>query len=509
MPKRKRDREPSLEDKLAQWRKELARALKLVKGFERQRLSKRVREADAEKKVRLEREILVLKSLDLHQTAHAHLCSSLLKIKGIAESPRLPADIKPVPRPELSEEERVALHNVTSALYNRKQVKDVIEEATMGTCIALRVSMPEKKNKNGKKEKEKEKEKEVRSSGNAKKDDDDDSPADDESSPSEDDEEEEFDGPPLLKRKREKDEEDLGTMTGSESEEEENNSSPEFEGFSNSEEEENMFSKYDQFVGGSSSSSSDGSEEEEGGGDDDNLDLADSRSRSIRKLTLDDDISESESESDSDSDDETLAPPPSKKAKKIKAVKPAEFSMGKSAFLPTLMGGYVSGSESASDVDVAPPVRKNRRGQRARQAIWEKKYGEKAKHKQEQDTRNEGWDPKRGAVDSSTTPWKKGIKNPFENNGIHPDRQRQLNNDNDVKGRKQSARPRRDRSESAQAEKSVVPVPVAAAAEAAPKPVAPKKRDDEGSLHPSWVAAKKAKEGVQKVEFQGKKVVFD
>jgi hypothetical protein len=60
MPKRKRG-EAGLEEKLAKWKKELVRALKLAKGFERQRLSKRLRDADPGKKARLEREVLVLK----------------------------------------------------------------------------------------------------------------------------------------------------------------------------------------------------------------------------------------------------------------------------------------------------------------------------------------------------------------------------------------------------------------------------------------------------------------
>jgi hypothetical protein len=59
MPKRKR--EPSLEERLAQWEKELVRGLKTAKGFERQRLSKRIREGPPEKVVRLEKEVLVLK----------------------------------------------------------------------------------------------------------------------------------------------------------------------------------------------------------------------------------------------------------------------------------------------------------------------------------------------------------------------------------------------------------------------------------------------------------------
>jgi len=35
------------------------------------------------------------------------------------------------------------------------------------------------------------------------------------------------------------------------------------------------------------------------------------------------------------------------------------------------------------------------------------------------------------------------------------------------------------------------------------------KKDDAGPLHPSWEAAKKAKEAKQMASFQGKKVVFE
>ncbi|KAI1124578.1 Bud-site selection protein [Nemania abortiva] len=506
MPKRKRG-EPSLEENIAKWKKELVRGLKVAKGFERQRLSKRIREGDQRKTDRLEKEVLVLKSLDLHQVAHAHLCSSLLKIKGVAESPKLPADIKPVAKPELSEEEKAALHNVTSALYNRKQVKDIIEEAIMGTCIALRVSMPEKGNKGKKKEKMNTTTTTIKSTRAAKEEQEDemddlDSPADDES---EDAEEPEFEGPPLLKRKVEKneDEEDLESDAGSDE-----SGSAEFEGFSDSDAEEKMFSKYDELVGGSGDD--DSNEEEDIDDDDDDESDRDSRSKAFRKLALDDISLSSEASDDSDSDnseDDALAPP-SKKTK-VKAVKPVSFNPGNSTFLPSLMGGYISGSESASDVDVAPPVRKNRRGQRARQAIWEKKYGEKAKHHQkESDSRNSGWDMKRGAVDTdgdTAKPWKKGIRNPFEKNHVHPERQRQMQGEGDsqAKGReskdaREKRQPRqqdKSQSQSLQGEKPV------------PKP--PRARDDAGPLHPSWAAAKKAKEGGQKIEFQGKKVTFD
>lgn len=79
MPKRKRG-EPSLEEKLAKWRKELVRGLKVAKGFERQRLSKRLREADPEKTARLEREILVLK---VSSTYHPPLPFPFLRYEPI------------------------------------------------------------------------------------------------------------------------------------------------------------------------------------------------------------------------------------------------------------------------------------------------------------------------------------------------------------------------------------------------------------------------------------------
>ncbi|KAF3062358.1 putative nadh-ubiquinone oxidoreductase kda subunit protein [Daldinia childiae] len=503
MPKRKRNHEPSLEEKLSQWHKELARGMKTAKGFERQRLSKRIREAqsDPEKTARFEREIAVLKSLDLQQAAHAHLCSSLLKVKGVAESPKIPADIiKPIPKPEgLSDEEKAALHNVTSALCNRKQIRDVIEEAIMGTCIALRVPMPEKLKKGKGKKEKKDSNKEEQDGGrdttrsaaikntHKEKDDEDE---DEEKS----DTEENGPGLVLLKRKQDKAEDDKEEL-GSEDDDEAEDDQP-FENFSDSDAEERAWSRYDDFVAGSSS---DEDESGDDGSGDDEL-VADSRTKSLRKATADD-ISISSvgsSESDQEEEEEDLedaesqisasaSPPP----KRAKAAKTAAIIPGNSAFLPSLMGGYISGSESeASDLDLAP-ARKNRRGQRARQAIWEKKYKEKAKHVQKQQEgktgRDQGWDMRRGAVgdeEGSNKPWKKGIRNPFDNKHIHPERQQQLHG-----GREQASG------------RSFV--------EDNPKPKAIPKRDDTGLLHPSWAAAKKAKEEGQKIAFQGRKVVFD
>ncbi|RYP76024.1 hypothetical protein DL770_007302 [Monosporascus sp. CRB-9-2] len=510
MPKRKRG-EPSLEEKLTQWEKELYRGLKTAKGFERQRYAKRIRDSPPEKVARLEKEVLVLKSLDLHQTAHAHLCSSLLKVKGVPDAPGLPAEIKPVPKPSLSEDEQVALHNVTSALYNRKQVKDVIEQAVMGTCIALRVPMPDKKKGKGKGDRGSDK-----SNGtSAEKDERPDATKTDEArnrknpragkeeqpdNTSMDDAEEEHEedaardsseGPVLLKRKAGRPEghelEDGGDAESSDGES--------FEGFSNSEAEERAFSRYDGLLGGSS----DENDSEDEGGEEDDDDLQDSRARQLRRGTADDiSVSSAEESDESEAESYSSSPPPSKKSKS-KTAKAEPIKTGTSAFLPTLMGGYISGSESASDVDVAPTAKKNRRGQRARQAIWEKKYGERARHKQEQakktkESRDSGWDMRRGAVDEDggAKPWKKGIRNPFEKSAVHPDRQRQVEDGH------RHRHQRRDRANSEERrEKS------------APRPRPEHKKDDAGPLHPSWAAAKKAKEENQKVAFQGRKVVFD
>lgn len=164
----------------------------------------------------------------------------------------------------------------------------------------------------------------------------------------------------------------------------------------------------------------------------------------------------------------SVSPEPERRSKKM--AKPT-----KSAFVPSLtMGGYWSGSESEpedDDLDVAP--RKNRRGQRARQLIAEKKFGKSAKHLQKEgavsrNDRNQGWDPKRGATDGS--------------------------------GPRLRGRPSRPGKSA----------PTINGNEAGiSKPPPKKHRDDSGSLHPSWEAAKKAKEAKATAPFAGKRVTFD
>lgn len=444
MPKRKRNAEPTLHEKLEKLEVDISRALKAAKGLERQRLSKRQNEKDvpADKAQRLEREIAVLKSLDLHQTAIAHLSSSLLKVKSISASTDLPEEIRAgVPKPELNDEEKTALHNVTSGLFNRKMVKEAVDRAVVVVCESLNVPPPPK-GKQGKKNKREQQGEQpedriakaaetegVAGVGGA---DDYDNVTDFEGFQSNVDEP----GPAVGE-----------ASPGKENDDDQNSSE-------NSEEEVSM---YDHLLGGSSDSDSD-------------VDLE--RFRGIESVNLDDISSGSESDDNASSPQVTSpskspSPPP---AKRKKAPKPVEATNATQGGFYSLLGGYVSGSESASDIEVEAP--KKRRGQRARQKIWELKYGSQAKHLKEQKktSRDSGWDMKRGAVDGDDqgrrTPWKKGVSNPFS------------------KGSREAP--------SKEAKPQKIPT-----------------RDDQGQLHASWEAAKKAKEQQKGAAFAGSKIVFD
>jgi len=179
--------------------------------------------------------------------------------------------------------------------------------------------------------------------------------------------------------------------------------------------------------------------------------------------------------SDADADDERdeaitsgttspPPPPPPPQKQKAPAAAPSKEKKPKapavtSQFLPSLMSGYVSGGDSDPDADwykmqgkkKGPPEkkeRKNRMGQQARRALWEKKFGKRANHVQKEE---------------------------------------------------QEAREKRERKEAKAAKKAS-----AVAGEKA----------QEGPLHPSWEAARKAKEKQAQVAAammkpQGKKITFN
>ena len=467
MPKRKRDftehdgdrvqsmRRKDVAEKLVQSKKLLHRALKTAKGFERQKLGKRLKNATAagttDEATRINREIEVLKSLDLDKMTETQLHKSLLKIKVFAESELLLAEVKrELPKLEGTEEEKKALRNVTSGMWNMKPVKEVMEKVISGMYIALGIPVPAGKLK-----------------GRAQN-----ASAIDASN---------IDAVGIPRRAEEEKAEELSgdwksgsgdpSWEGFDSEDESEDSDADggvrFEDGDGQDLDEDTLSRYDALLGASS---------DEESFDESKYDIKRSSQPSTRLS-----ISLSPSPSLSEAESESPPQPPQKapKAPKAKPLKPPPAKTGGSTFLPTLMGGYWSGSESsASDLeDAAPQIRKNRPGQSARRAIWEKKFGERANHiKQGQGAvaekrgkgKDDGWDAKRGAKESGGDRRRGG--------GRQRDF-RQATGDNAIA-------------------------------------VEPRKRtmgrkDDLGTLHPSWQAAKKAKEAKKSATFQGKKVTFD
>lgn len=186
------------------------------------------------------------------------------------------------------------------------------------------------------------------------------------------------------------------------------------------------------------------------------------------------------------STDEQQRPPKTRPPKKPPAS--AITTKTKSTtFLPSLsMAGYWSGSESAEDLsDSGAPSRKNRMGQQARRALWEKKFGEKANHlKKQPRNRDEGWDARRGASARD----EKGMKGRGRGRG-------------GVQGGRKAGRGDGVRASGRG--------PMSSGANSDPVLVKKGKPVADGPLHPSWEAAKKAKEQKNSVPFQGKKVVFD
>ncbi len=161
-------------------------------------------------------------------------------------------------------------------------------------------------------------------------------------------------------------------------------------------------------------------------------------------------------------------------------------------FLPSLsVGGYFSGSEAADEdggsVDGQP--RKNRRGQRERRFIAEKKFGQNAKHMKYQGRvkdRDRGWDPKKGAQAEETH---------FLRRTKH-----QKGKVGSTQIRQKPPRPTK-RTPVTSSGANSDPIPSRRARIIS--------KSAEGPLHPSWQAAKKAKEQKQAATFQGKRMTFD
>ena len=342
-----------LKAKISQGTKALHSALKLARGFERQKLGRRQKNASSEPQtlLRLREEVIVLKQLQLEKTARSRLVKNLAKTKRIKEHPAFIAlyglDYG------LGNSSISVETNVVGRLFNSNPVKQALPEIMKSIYGVL--------------------------------------------------------GIPQVALKRSEQSTNSATTTSEKKERARSNSR--FDGFSGDD------SADDVATGGEDLSGSElegrdlfenakdrlaSSDDESDGEDVDYMSLvpqkeASRASNSGQSVTRDQHPVSLSPIDDSESDNGRLLAAPQRRP-----------NPETTAFLPSLsMGGYYSGSETEDDAPqyhgpALPKERKNRRGQQARQRLAELKYGKSAKHlgtKKIQDERAAGWDPKRGAVE--------------------------------------------------------------------------------------------------------------
>lgn len=441
--------------------KPLVAALRLGAGFERQKHSRRkktaVQKKDTKALTRLDDEYRALKALDLEKVAEQHVRRTIAKVKSLKDHEALPESVREI---EKADSEQAKL-NVLARLYKvaavKKEVDALIDDLKEIVGGAEGVGQAGKGGQTQGAEKKEKKKRKVEES--------------------EEEEEEDVDMLDL------NDEDGVAArlfnarIAAPSSGEESDGSLSDAErppsiGESGSEDpnadlEEASDSEASSFGGFSASNSSD---------------------NAVSRIAPPSDVSDSDSASSI-----SLTTKPSKSK--------APAAPTSSTFLPGLSHAtYFSGDESASDLDEKP--RKNRRGQRARQKIAEAKYGAKAKHI-EKNERKKGWDAKRGAVDT-------------DNGGrMNRKARRELEKGMKAKGGRGPVMSGENAAPLGKnrlgADGAAVKNNGAAIAQGVKK--GPKK-DDAGPLHPSWEAAKKAKESKKlKIDLGGaktaKKITFD
>ncbi|KAJ5650535.1 uncharacterized protein N7484_004258 [Penicillium longicatenatum] len=413
----------------------IIKGLKTARGFERQKLSRREKTArapyDSVTLARLAEEVEALKKLDYQTTAERYLYKQLSKTKRIAENPIF-KEFEEAKSVSTQGPKSTAEANIIARLFKSNPVKNVVTPilTEIRKLLGIEDVPAGKQDKTKAKKDETSKEKSEKTARKQKQ----------------------------------------GSISGSESGDEGKGvSRAEDMAISGDDASVEDFSEFDARLAPGSGSEGEESDEDE---DDENDDrLAGDISDSVYSRSPSPDFSAEESDSS----------PPPKKTKASKA--PAQTT----TFLPSLMnGGYWSGSEEEATDDeaaaaAAPPKRKNRMGQQARRALWEKKFGEKANHvlaeqKNQKRNRDSGWDTKRGATGAAGGA--RDARGGRGGRGGHgSDPARPLN------------RAERRAAGDFSSHKA-------------------KTADDTGPLHPSWEAKKKQKEQAAAV-FSGKKLTFD
>lgn len=117
--------------------KTLSSALKLARGFERQKLGRRQKHASSEPKtlLRLREEVIVLKQLDLDKTARNYLIKHCSKTKKVREAPAFQHAYGPGTQADAVKPGAEA--NVIGRLMNSAPVKKVMPQITASTYRVL------------------------------------------------------------------------------------------------------------------------------------------------------------------------------------------------------------------------------------------------------------------------------------------------------------------------------------------------------------------------------------
>lgn len=345
---------------IQQCQRSLASALKLARGFERQKMGRRQKEASKEPQtlLRLREEVIILKELELDKTANNHLIKSLLRSKQVRESPVFVMVYGAGPK--LEGVKSTAEGNVIGRLFNANPVKIAMTKIMKDVYSALKLEEPSKKSNgpNAKSQAPAVQAPQRRAPETTR-----------ELNPMEITDEEEADD------SGQNDDLDPMQITDEEDgdEESDNQSTPSLS-------DDEAYSEINSSFGSTSS-----------------------------HPALDDRLASLSTSPEQ----EPTSTKSSNTRKPIKAQRTEQATS--TSFLPSLAMGYYSpGSNSDTDSDEADTSqrdsenkpRKNRRGQRARQQIAEMTYGATAKHLQKPNAkgisgRDVGWDQRKGAVAGS------------------------------------------------------------------------------------------------------------
>lgn len=494
----------------------LHRALKVARGFERQKLGRRQKAAKGNPQalLRLEEEVIVLKQLDLAGTAENYLSKQLVRTKRIREAPPFVALHGEEAESKLKGVKAGAEANVVGRLMNSNPVREVLPEimSKIYRCLGLGDVHITTKAKKEIEEASPPSHSEVRRVGSEKVSDRTNS------------------GWEGLSPTR------VDHGSGVSAAECSDGSTADSDDLVATSSDPQVFdsstdlTQYGHRLASSSSASGPSSDGEEDKSSRNRMFDLGQRPGSHRAASISPSLSRSPS-------------PPSSKSTTLRHLKPPipPPPPPHTTFLPSLtLGGYFSGSDtdsksnSSSNSDVnqfrkrnphgpapaLPQPRKNRRGQRARQQIAEKKYGRSAKHLQKQQQqqrqqvhmmrnqgkgsastghRDEGWDVRKGATTTS-----EGASDGRSRRG------RDRHQDGSRFGLGGSKGPTGANSEAITTAKGRTERNTSSSIHGGNNNKFNGKNAEEGPVHPSWEAAKKRKAQNQKAAalFQGKKTTF-